>query len=80
MTFEIPSKIPHKNMNVYFLLYSPPGSLKETEGGEVIGRFEEVCFGGSFMDDAEAVELHDASVSVFRSVSHRKNTRTLLIT
>lgn len=41
-----------------------PGALEKTEGGKVIGRFEEVGFGGSFIDDTEAVELHDAAGSV----------------
>lgn len=41
----------------------PPGALKEAEGGEVIGHFEEVGFGRSFVVDAEAVELHGQSVT-----------------
>lgn len=36
-----------------------PWALKKTKGGKVIGRFEDVGFGCSFVDDAEAVELHD---------------------
>lgn len=51
--------------------------MKEAEGGEVIGRFEEVGFGRSFMDDAEAVELHDAAGSVL--VSQNKYDYTALM-
>ena len=35
-----------------------PGALKEAEGGQVVGRFEEIGFGCSFVQDAEAVKLH----------------------
>lgn len=48
-----------------------PGALKEAEGGEVIGRFEEIGFGCSFMDDAEAVELHAVPGSVLVSQSEQ---------
>lgn len=41
-----------------------PGALEKTEGGKVIGRFEEVGFGRSFIDNTEAEELHDAAGSV----------------
>ena len=47
-----------------------PGALKEAEGGQVVGRFEEVGFGCSFVEDAEAVELHAAAGSVRVSRSH----------
>lgn len=46
-----------------------PGALKEAEGGEVIGRFQEVGFGRSLVDDAEAVELHAVAGSVLVSQS-----------
>lgn len=49
----------------------PPGALKEAEGGEVKGRFEEVGFGRSFVVDAEAVELHAAAVSVLVTQSQQ---------
>lgn len=41
-----------------------PRALKEAEGGEFIGSFEEIGFGRSFVDDAEAVKLHGVAVSV----------------
>lgn len=41
-----------------------PWALEKAEGGKVIGCFEEVGFGRSFIDDTEAVELHDAARSV----------------
>lgn len=44
-----------------------PGALKEAEGGQVVGRFEEVGFGGSFEKDAQAVELHAGAGSVLES-------------
>ena len=48
-----------------------PGALKEAEGGEVVGRFEEVGFGPSFVVDADAVELHAAAVRVLVSQSQQ---------
>lgn len=42
-------------------LSHPPGALKETERGEVVGRFEEIGFGRAFINDTEAVELHAAA-------------------
>lgn len=48
-----------------------PGALKEAEGGQVVGRFKEVGFGGSFVEDAEAVELHAAAGTVLVSQSQR---------
>lgn len=50
-----------------------PGALEKTEGGKVIGRFEEVGFGRSFIDDTEAVELHDAAGSVTLQTQGRGN-------
>lgn len=38
-----------------------PWALKKTKGGKVIGCFEDVGFGCSFVNDAEAVELHGAA-------------------
>lgn len=45
----------------------PPGALKKAEGGEIVGRFEEIGFGWSLVKDAEAVDLHSDT----GSVSHR---------
>lgn len=39
----------------------PPGALEEADGGEVVSRLEQVGFSGSFVQDAQAVELHDQS-------------------
>lgn len=50
-----------------------PGALEKTEGGKVIGRLEEVGFGRSFIDDTEAVELHDAAGSVTLQTQGRGN-------
>lgn len=48
-----------------------PGALKKAEGGQVVGRFKEIGFGGSFVEDAEAVELHAAAGSVLVSQSQQ---------
>lgn len=45
------------------------GTLKEAKGGQVVGRFEEIGFGRSFVKDAEAVELHVAAGSLLVSQS-----------
>lgn len=42
----------------------PPGALKEAKGGELVGRFKEIGFGGSFVEDAETVKLHGVEVSI----------------
>lgn len=49
-----------------------PGALKEAEGRQVVGRFEEVSSGGSFVQDAEAVELHAAAGVVQMDQSVRR--------
>lgn len=56
----------------------PPGALKEAEGGEVVGRFEEVAFGRSFIKDAEAVELHAAAGSALLSQSQHTQTTSVI--
>lgn len=54
-----------------------PWALKKTKGGKVIGRFEDVGFGCSFVDDAEAVELHDAAGSVTLQLYYRLKEREI---
>lgn len=54
-----------------------PWALKKTIGGKLIGRFEDVGFSCSFVDDAEAEELHDAAGSVTLQLDYRLKEREI---
>lgn len=64
MSYIFSATYKHKHMLFRLVQQVTPGALKEAEGGEIIGRFEEIGFGRSFVDDAEAVELHVVAESV----------------
>lgn len=64
MSYIFSATYKHKQMLFRLVKQVTPGALKEAEGGEIIGRFEEIGFGRSFVDDAEAVELHVVAESV----------------